>query len=93
VSSLERIGADQRGIAGVAGKSPIAEGRCDLREAGIRWLLAIFGCQRAVRRSCVKLGPRCGELLVLRCRRKSQALVGPCPVPVRLLEVAPWVLG
>jgi hypothetical protein len=24
---------------------------------------------------------------------KSQALVGPCPVPVRLLEAAPWVLG
>ena len=24
---------------------------------------------------------------------RSQALVGPCPVPVRLLEVAPWVLG
>ena len=35
---------------------------------------------------------RCCELLVLRWA-KSQALVGPCPVPVRLLEAAPWVLG
>ena len=31
------------GIGRIAGKSPIAEGRCDLRESAIWWLLAIWG--------------------------------------------------
>ena len=33
---------DQRGIDRLAGKSETAEGRSDLREAVIRWLLAIW---------------------------------------------------
>ena len=94
-------------IYGFAGKSRIAEGRCDLREIGdsVAMQLSSYGSELLVRRQLrcgveqVRRGAgaawsRCGVEQVLRGAGAAVLpVVGSSPLPGPLLERPPWVLG